>query len=63
MTARFCQANVRAAKLKFLSDIGGTYRPRETTALVRELVIKPVHTPVCSPQSDDIAESVVKTIR
>jgi transposase InsO family protein len=31
--------------------------------LVKALDIKPVHTPVCSPQSDGMAESFVNTFK
>lgn len=61
--ARFGQANVGSTKLEFLSDNGGAYRAHETHALARELGIEPVHTPVCSPQSNGIAESFVNTFK
>lgn len=61
--ARFGQANVGSTKLQFLSDNGGAYRAHETHALARELGIEPVHTPVCSPQSNGIAESFVNTFK
>jgi putative transposase len=57
------QANVVSAKLEFLSDNGGANRAHGTHALARELGIEPVHTPVCSPQSDGIAESFVNTFK
>jgi transposase InsO family protein len=61
--ARFGQASVGSAKLEFLSDNGGAYRAHETHALVRELGLEPIHTPVCSPQSNGIAESFVNTFK
>ena len=61
--ARFGQASVGAAKLEFLSDNGGAYRAHETHALARKMGIEPIHTPVCSPQSNGIAESFVNTFK
>ena len=61
--ARFGQASVGSAKLEFLSDNGGAYRAHETHALARALGIEPVHTPVCSPQSNGMAESFVNTFK
>ena len=61
--ARFGQASVGSAKLEFLSDNGGAYRAHETHALVRALGLEPIHTPVCSPQSNGIAESFVNTFK
>jgi putative transposase len=60
---RFGQTNVGSTKLEFLSDNGGAYRAHETHALARELGIEPVHTPVCSPQANGIAESFVNTFK
>jgi putative transposase len=60
---RFGQTNVGSTKLEFLSDNGGAYRAHETHALARELGIEPVHTPMCSPQSNGIAESFVNTFK
>ncbi|MDB5839221.1 MAG: integrase [Herminiimonas sp.] len=47
----------------FLSDNGGAYRAHETHAIARELGIKPIHTPVCSPQSNGMAESFVNSFK
>ena len=60
---RFGQTNVGSGKLEFPSENGGAYRAHETHALARELGIEPVHTPVCSPQSNGIAESFVNTFK
>ena len=57
--ARFGQASVGSTRLEFLSDNGGAYRAHETHALG----IEPVHTPVCSPQSNGMAESFVNTFK
>ena len=61
--SRFGQPCVGTAKLEFLSDNGGAYRAHDTHALARAMGIEPVHTPVCSPQSNGIAESFVNTFK
>lgn len=63
MEARLGQANVGSAKLEFLSDNGGAYRANETHALARALGVESVLTPVCSPQSNGVAESFVNTFK
>ncbi len=52
-----------ALELEFLADNGGAYRAHDTHKIVRELGLKPVHTPVCSPQSNGMAESFVNTLK
>ena len=42
--------------MEFLSDNGGAYIAAETSALARALGLKPINTPVCSPQSNGMAE-------
>jgi hypothetical protein len=37
-----------------LSDNGGAYRAHETHSLARAMGLEPIHTPVCSPQSNGI---------
>jgi transposase InsO family protein len=61
--ARFGSTDERAITLEFLSDNGGAFRAIETDALAHELGIKPVHTPVNSPQSNGMAESFVNTFK
>lgn len=62
--ARFGEARVRSGvELEFLSDNGGAFRAKDTHTLVKELGIKPVHTPACSPQSNGMAESFVNTFK
>lgn len=61
--ARFGTADERAITLEFLSDNGGAFRAHETHALAHALGIKPVHTPVNSPQSNGMAESFVNTFK
>jgi putative transposase len=49
--------------LEFLSDNGGAYIAHDTRRIARSLGLKPINTPVCSPQSNGIAESFVNTFR
>ena len=49
--------------LEFLSDNGGAYIAADTRAVARSLGLKPINTPVCSPQSNGIAESFVNTVK
>jgi putative transposase len=50
-------------QLEFLTDNGGAYIAHDTRAIARSLGLKPVTTPVCSPQSNGIAESFVNTFK
>lgn len=50
-------------QLEFLTDNGGAYIATDTRAIARSLGLKPVTTPVCSPQSNGMAESVVNTFK
>jgi len=61
--ARFGQVHTGSIQLEFLTDNGGAYRAHETHALARALGIEPIHTPVCSPQSNGMAESFVNTFK
>jgi len=62
--ARFGEAKVHSSiELEFLSDNGGAFRAKDTHSLAKDLGIKPVHTPVCSPQSNGMAESFVNTFK
>ena len=61
--ARFGEASIGPTKLEFLSDNGGAYRAHETHALARAMGLEPIHTPVCSPQSNGMAESFVNTFK
>ena len=49
--------------LEFLSDNGGAYIAAETRQIARQLGLKPVNPPVCSPQSNGMAESFVNTFK
>ena len=50
-------------ELEFLSDNGGAYIAADTRALARSLGLKPINTPVCSPQSNGVADSFVNTFK
>ena len=49
--------------LQFLSDNGSAYIAHETRRIARSLGLTPVNTPVCSPQSNGMAESFVNTFK
>lgn len=49
--------------LEFLSDNGSAYIAHETRRIARSLGLSPVNTPVCSPQSNGMAESFVNTFK
>lgn len=49
--------------LEFLSDNGGAYIAADTRSVARQLGLKPINTPVCSPQSNGMAESFVNTFK
>ncbi len=50
-------------RLEFLSDNGGAYIAHDTKSVARALGLAPIRTPVCSPQSNGIAESFVNTFK
>ena len=50
-------------RLQFLSDNGSAYIAYETRHIARSLGLTPVNTPVCSPQSNGMAESFVNTFK
>ena len=49
--------------LLFLSDNRSTYITHETRRIARSLGLTPVNTPVCSPQSNGMAESFGNTFK
>jgi transposase InsO family protein len=49
--------------LQFLSDNGSAYIDHKTRRIARSLGLTPVNTPVCSPQSNGMAESFVNTFK
>ena len=50
-------------QLQFLSDNGSAYIAHETRRIASSLGLTPVNTPVCSPQSNGMAESFVNTFK
>ncbi|MBU9385869.1 IS3 family transposase, partial [Burkholderia gladioli] len=50
-------------EIEWLSDNGSCYIADETQTFSREIGLKPVTTPVRSPQSNGMAESFVKTMK
>lgn len=59
---RFGQAEP-AQPIEWLTDNGSPYVAHQTRQFARELGLTPLTTPVCSPQSNGMAESFVKTIK
>ena len=51
------------SNLEFLTDNGSAYIAHETRGIARSLGLKPVTTPVCSPQSNGMSESFVNTFK
>ena len=49
--------------IEWLTDNGSCYTATETRSFARQLGLKPVTTPVTSPQSNGMAESFVKTFK
>lgn len=49
--------------LEFLTDNGGAYIAGDIRAIARSLCLEPVNPPVCSPQSNGMAESFVNTFK
>lgn len=59
---RFGQA-APARPIEWLTDNGSPYVAHKTRQFARDLGLTPLTTPVCSPQSNGMAESFVKTIK
>ncbi len=49
--------------LEFLTDNGGAYIAQATKDIAKAMGLRPVTTPVCSPQSNGMAESFVNTFK
>lgn len=49
--------------MEFLSDNGGAYIAADTRVMARALGLTPINTPVCSQQSNGMAESFVNTFK
>lgn len=50
-------------ELELLTDNDSAYIAHETRGIARSLGLKPINTPVCSPQSNGMAESFVNTFK
>ena len=61
--ARFGPGQTAAQPAEWLSDNGSCYSAANTRQFARMLRLKPVTTPVASPQSDGMAEGFVKTFK
>ena len=60
---RFGSNGKPAKTIEWLTDNGSCYTASETRSFAKELGLKPVTTPVTSPQSNGMAESFVKTLK
>jgi putative transposase len=49
--------------IEWLTDNGSCHTAAETRSFAKQLGLKPVTTPVTSPQSNGMAESFVKTLK
>lgn len=60
---RFGTALKASTTIEWLTDNGSGYIAERTRSFAIELGLKPLTTPVCSPQSNGMAESFVKTMK
>jgi putative transposase len=60
---RFGTNATTSKPIEWLTDNGNCYTAAETRSLEKLLGLKPITTPVPSPQSKDMAESFVKTLK
>ncbi|WP_250528514.1 IS3 family transposase [Caballeronia sp. GAWG2-1] len=60
---RFGNVRKTPAQIEWLSDNGSGYIAEKTRAFASDIGLKPLTTPVCSPQSNGMAESFVKTMK
>lgn len=61
--SRFGNTLKALEEIEWLTDNGSGYIAERTRTFAAELGLKPLTTPVCSPQSNGMAESFVKTIK
>ena len=61
--SRFGRVNRLAQSIESLSDNGSGYVAKETRAFARELGLEPLTTPRTSPQSNGMAEALMRTIK
>jgi putative transposase len=60
---RFGNVPKAPAEIEWLTDNGSWYTAEKTRTFASDIGLKPLTTPVCSPQSNGMAESFVKTIK
>jgi transposase InsO family protein len=60
---RFGNVLKAPAEVEWLTDNGSGYTADKTRAFASSIGLKPLTTPVCSPQSNGMAESFVKTMK
>jgi putative transposase len=60
---RFGSNGKPSKTIEWLIDNGSCYTAAETRSFAKELGLKPVITPVTSPQSNGMAESFVQTLK
>ena len=60
---RFGSNGKPSKTIEWLTDNGSCYTAAETRSFAKELGLKPVTTPLTSPQSNGMAESFVKTLK
>ena len=60
---RFDGIDLAPVEIEWLTDNGSAYIAGKTRAFSQQIGLKPVTTPVRSPQSNGMAESCVKTIK
>ncbi|SOZ71303.1 transposase (fragment) (plasmid) [Cupriavidus taiwanensis] len=60
---RFGNALKTPTDIEWLTDNGSGYTADKTKAFASEIGLKPLTTPVCSTQSNGMAESFVKTMK
>jgi len=60
---RFGKNAAPSNPIEWLTDNGSCYTAAETRSFAKLLGLKPITTPVSSPQSNGIAESFVKTLK
>lgn len=60
---RYGQVNRVPEPIEWLTDNGSCYTARHTRAFARDIGLVPRTTPVCSPQSNGMAEAFVRTLK
>jgi putative transposase len=60
---RFSNALCTPSEIEWLSDNGSDYTANDTRRCSREIGLNPLTTPVCSPQSNGMADRFVKTMK